>query len=86
MLSYMQRINKELDDLLEPFVRYKMSSSHNENNNSGYGYLSSSRCNTHTLSDGSYIKEGISFSAAKGASVPYFCHYDSQGNLIKKYK
>lgn len=85
MSRYINNLYKKLDHLLSKFKDDIVSSEHNPYNQSGYAYSPSGRCNTHVLKDGSYIKEGLSFSSSKAASMPYFYHYSKDGELISSH-
>lgn len=85
MSRYISGLHKKLDNLLYKFKGDIVSTEHNPYNQSGYGYLASGRCNTHILKDGSYIKEGLSFSSSKASSVTYFYHYSKDGELINPH-
>jgi hypothetical protein len=85
MSRYINNLNKKLDILLSKFKDDIVSTEHNPYNQSGYAYLASGRCNTHLLKDGSYIKEGLSFSSSKAATMPYFCHYSKDKELISSH-
>ena len=82
MSRYISNLIQELENKRAPYIKYIMRSEHNENNNSGYAYLPSGRCNTHYLVDGRYIKEGLAFSLSKSATVSYFYVYSKDGKRL----
>lgn len=85
MSAYTKNIENNIERTLAAF-RSKIIRTEQPTNTQGYGYLSSGRKNIHRLNDGTYISEGLSFSAAKAASVGYFYHYAEDDSLIKSYK
>ena len=76
MSAYITNIIKNLDALL---TKFKIVSTEIKDNNHGYGYLPSGRCNIHTLEDGTKICEGLSFSPSKAATIGYFYHNENDG-------
>lgn len=86
-MSLFTTLVRKLESHLKPFRDEGMivHTIENPNNTSGYGYLPSGRQNKHVLKDGSYLSEGLSFSASKASTIAYFYHKDKDDNIIKSY-
>lgn len=84
MSRYINGLVRKLEDQLRPYRESIVKTVADANNNSGYGYLSSGRKNTHHLSDGTHIEEGLVFDPAKAATIAYFNHRNADGEIITK--
>lgn len=85
MSAHTKRIVDKIESALGKF-KAEIIQTEKPFNNQGYGYLSSGRKNIHRLKDGTFISEGLSFSASKAQSVGYFYHKDANGKIIQEYK